>query len=330
MAAFSCGGGGGGGRRGLFSTSTFLVAMVVVLLLQHHAMSVDAYGLADFLAAYNNPNVSYHEVKADIALKASLPAIDRALTLVGKGPKPSRPVVIDGSSKFAGIVTEADIKLVNLEFRNFRSASGGALSASGANAVVDQCIFRNNRATSGNGGALDFSDTGLTIRRSQFVRNRASRQGGAIYTFTDDFGRIEDCVFDGNSAADGGALAFRQQIGIRVRKSTFRSNRARQQGGAIYFSRGLSTVSDNKFIKNVAGSFGGAFRFFGDDQGVLTICRGNSYSGNKAKPATSNNVYLLVVSGDPNFPNVFYCGALPPATLVNATNGGIATSCRDC
>ncbi|GBG70663.1 hypothetical protein CBR_g7964 [Chara braunii] len=326
MAA-SCG--GGGGRRGLFSTPTFLVAMVVVLLFQQHAMSVDAYGLADFLAAYNNPNVSYHEVKADIALKASLPAIDRALTLVGKGPKPSKPVVIDGSSKFAGIVTQADIKLVNLEFRNFRSASGGALSASLAKAFIDKCIFRNNRA-GGNGGALDFSDTGITVRRSQFVGNRASGSGGAIYTFTEDYGRIEDCIFDGNSAGSGGALALRKNIGIWVRKSTFRSNKASDQGGAIYFSRGLATLSGNKFINNVAGSFGGAYRFYGDEEGVLSICRGNSYSGNKAKPATSNNVYLMVVSSDPNFPNVFYCGALPPSTLVNATNGGVANNCKDC
>ncbi|GBG84093.1 hypothetical protein CBR_g37968 [Chara braunii] len=303
---------------------TAATAMVVAVSL---LPGVHGYGVKEFLSAYTNPSVSRIEVKGDVTLDRDLPELTRALTIVGVGSK--RPV-IHGRGKYSGIVAQADLTVSNVEFRSLvtrRVEGGGAITASGDKLVLDNCVFRGNRARrsedpdSGSGGALNIAGPFFTISRCHFMGNRADGNGGAIRTLSDTAGSLTSCKFASNVAGNrGGAVALRPGT-VHVDSCSFEGNKAGGEGaGALSCSEASCIVSNNVFKNNVAtykSGLGGAIRFYTEDEGSPALCKGNSFSGNRANGnRKSDNLFILLAEGETGLFEI--CDSKPPPrTLID-------------
>ncbi|GBG70661.1 hypothetical protein CBR_g7962 [Chara braunii] len=283
----------------LVTSSPLLLLLLLLLLLGEAPLQIAAddrgCGLDEFLTAYRDPDVAYYELNCIIALNQSLPPLSKSgksFTLVGGGMLS----MIDGGSKFAGIVLPANHSLIldGLIFVNFRSSSDGSVlsASSSGHVLIATCVFANNTVTNDkNGGALHFSGTvSYLIRASEFMNNRASGNGGSIsssssssspspssspsssslsagYGDGDITGHILGCTFILNSAGNtGGVGSFSDDLRhIKLEGNSFLLNRAgRGGGGVLSFLGGVNTiVSRNLFSANLAmsSSGGGAIRF---------------------------------------------------------------------
>ncbi|GBG70084.1 hypothetical protein CBR_g5716 [Chara braunii] len=320
-------------RAASVSTRGMLVTLLVVTVAAPLMTGTNGYGLTDFLAAYTDPRVNYHAVRGNVALRASFPPLNRSLTLVGRGPGGARPV-LDGRSRYGGIVLEADknLTLVNLEMRNFRSVQGGGAAVrarSSEKIVLDRCVFRNNRAA-GNGGAVNLVGVDESITRCVFEMNRSGGDGGGLWSEDDGFASIRSCVFKKNQAASrGGGAAFRRRFTTDINGCSFDGNKASGMGGgAIWFSRTGARLYDTRFSSNVGGQRGGAVRFDGSEQGTVRFCRGNTYSGNSAKNASSDNIYVSIPNVDDGISCTF-CPSIPARTVID-DNNNVNVTCRFC
>ncbi|GBG69492.1 hypothetical protein CBR_g4185 [Chara braunii] len=333
-----------GGRQGSATECCAKVvaqlAIIAVLVLLTSVPAACGYGVTEFMRDYNNPSVSRIQVKGDVILTSDLPPLDRNLTIVGVGRK--RPV-IDGQNKYSGIDTSDVLVVRNVEFRNFvtrRWRGGAAILSSGDNNKFESCVFRNNRAMLnnsdsdsdyGNGGAIYFYSNTWRITKCQFLGNRADWYGGAVYTLGESSGTVSGSVFKDNySKARGGAITFRGSF-ARIDKCTFEGNKEDGEGGgALSCSRSGCHISNNAFRNNVAKGDGGAIRFFADDEGGFgVLCKGNTFSGNRATNSSSSNLFVSATE-DAGL-SWSFCAKAPPQTVIdapkNATQSG---NCRGC
>jgi len=148
--------------------------------------------------------------------------------------------------------------------------------------------MRNNEA-SGAGGALSVSINlpdscgsiaDLEVTRSVFEDNGAGPIGGALSLVNgfDTFNSavIEDSVFSGNQAGQGGAMSGVSLPFLRISNSLFEANQVRTaltpggQGGALYLQRPdshkgttLALIETSSFVFNFAGCGGGAISLDG-------------------------------------------------------------------
>ena len=134
----------------------------------------------------------------------------------------------------------------------------------------------------GYGGAIGTSVNNLNIENSQFDGNLAGSTGGAIHS-TGRNVNIKNSSFNGNSAEDkyigGGAIYSINNGTVNIENSTFTSNEAKANGGALYVENGTTQITDTNFINNKAGKKGGA------------IAVGNVYAAeNEHSPTTTLNI----------------------------------------
>ena len=173
-------------------------------------------------------------------------------------------------------------------FRYFRfafpSATGGALRTRDVGELrIVQCDFDSNTATAGGAMAHEMSfdayassknsvDRRIIIQKSTFTKNEAQAPpeedasgelGGAIYTISAGNyvkWKAQDCVFEQNSARDGGAVHLVTTVATRpnMEGCTFSENTASRFGGAVLLrNTGSSKLKGCKFQKNVADKAGG-------------------------------------------------------------------------
>lgn len=184
---------------------------------------------------------------------------------------------------------------------------GGAISADGLGGAnrrlrVVRCLFQDNQAYN-SGGAIHANmyedSSGLEVIDSSFINNAVvggSRgQGGAIGGGGSEIGPgtgnpsvlISGSLFhanrarrtpgaDGNSREDGsgGAVAFPQQVALRIVNSTFVANRAEgdganANGGALYVLNNRPApfiIKTSTFANNYAGWEGGAISHSGNGE----------------------------------------------------------------
>lgn len=149
------------------------------------------------------------------------------------------------------------IVLNDLTMRKGRSdKQGGALYAGGRPATLNRVVFNNNQAQTG--GAVVTSDQGGAVIANDciFKDNQATTgHGGAIVGSPVT---ISNSTFSGNSAVYGGALFFIQggAANFNITDSTFTNNQATANGGiggAIYVA-GVATIHRSLFNGNSAGS----------------------------------------------------------------------------
>jgi len=151
--------------------------------------------------------------------------------------------------------------------------AGGGIMTSGAQTIVEDCLFLDNDVGhQGYGGGLAYHVTGgedpaeVRLEGCRFERNTADWDGGAFFagshsdltvdivdtTFQDSHSRsaggalyidgfpthftITDSTFTGNSTEvnDGGAINLRSWLTLDISGSTFSNNVAGYDGGAIF------------------------------------------------------------------------------------------------
>jgi predicted outer membrane repeat protein len=73
---------------------------------------------------------------------------------------------------------------------------------------------------------------------------------------------LENCLFDSNSAVNGGSIHIKVFEGspanVSIINTTFSNNRAAQQGGAIYSNSGIIDIINSTFENNSCSGNGGA------------------------------------------------------------------------
>ena len=147
--------------------------------------------------------------------------------------------------------------------------AGGAVSITGARAVLEDCVFDGNSASLnaplGTGGALLLaSSEGSIVRRCRFLENAAAN-GGAVTTVYSTTNLFSHCVFRSNSSVFDGGATFTHTTsvfnapGVVYDNCTFDQNVAGGKGGAIYnslYDAGSTdyhlTVSSSTFVGNTA------------------------------------------------------------------------------
>ncbi|GBG69482.1 hypothetical protein CBR_g4176 [Chara braunii] len=315
------------------TSGVLALAVTVVVLALSVLPEASGYGFIEFLADYKNPQVSRIELKGDVYLSSNLPELSRNVTIIGVGK--TRPV-IDGQNKYSGIVTHSVLSVRNVEFRNLVTTrfSGGAAILSFGDNKFESCVFYNNRAfgsgDSGNGGAIYFYSNTWRISNCQFIANRASQTGGALYALGESNGKLTGSTFTNNYAKSrGGAVAL---IGstATIDKCAFQGNQADGDvGGAVSCSRGGCYISRNSFRNNVVNGTGGAVRFFADDEGGNgVLCKGNTFSGNKAADSSTSNLHIVVTD---TLKSWSFCAKAPAGTKVDAASSAIEYgNCRRC
>lgn len=114
-------------------------------------------------------------------------------------------------------------------------------------------------------------------------RNGLASRGGALYVQADGCA-ISDCVFDSNTANEGGGAIFASGATPTIDRCTFVGNVSRSQGASGYGGGAIAaaglTVTDSVFDSNVAEwlGYGGAYL----ETGAFSTIRGCTMRGNSA------------------------------------------------
>ena len=144
---------------------------------------------------------------------------------------------------------------------NTAEAGGGLYSDALSVEILNASVFSMNEAETGNGGAiLNLDESKLVISDSTFSGNLAAGDGGAIFDQSLERMEVVAAAFINNGAAAGGAINA-QEARALVYESTFESNNAVVDGGAIV-ARELS-LFDSQLVDNEAftGRGGAIFAF---------------------------------------------------------------------
>ncbi|MBR4448363.1 Ig-like domain repeat protein [Methanobrevibacter sp.] len=175
----------------------------------------------------------------------------------------------------------------NSKFYENKASRGVIGSQSGTNLLVNNSEFYNNDMTSiSTTYGMIYSNSADTIVENTVFRNNKAKSGGAIYTTratSSTTGTLEvtNCTFDNNTAYQGpGGAIFAGRTPTTIKDSTFTNNQAtngeyvKGQGGAIYQTlddpKSAMTIDNCIFINNTAGDLGAAI-FINTNQGTFDI-----------------------------------------------------------
>ena len=175
---------------------------------------------------------------------------------------------------------------------NYATGVGGAVSITGNNAKITNCVFTSNEARDHTGGAVLIYGNYATVTYCNFTSNKAGRDGGALqiegktekvksqgstisnnnfignsapfggaFGFNGKDSTISNNIFTSNKAINskslsyagiGGAMRVMGEKNINVINNTFTDNTAYRQGGAFYLEGYNSVISKNTFTNNHA------------------------------------------------------------------------------
>lgn len=171
------------------------------------------------------------------------------------------------------------IDLNGLTIQNSKHTGSGGVYRVHATNNIKFCTFKNNSAT-GDGGAILVYDGSATIEGCLFEGNTAAN-GGAIRigggTKPGLSVTIKDCDFKNNEATNtsngGGAISKVQAIALNATGCTFDGNKA-VNGGALFINTTKDVVVENcAFANNVATTNGGAVYMHANCSDTVTINR---------------------------------------------------------
>jgi len=170
--------------------------------------------------------------------------------------------VLNGGAVFS---SAGGVNVDNSTFEGNVANLAGAIYATGGNVSVTDSSFTSNTALDF-GGAILINNGAVSVGDSTFENNTAGDDGGAIFTYgANDAVEVSSSTFTGNTATDGdgGAIKSRQSS-VTVARSTFASNEASNNGGAIDgYSSG--SVVNSTFTGNSSGNDGGAIYLYANN-----------------------------------------------------------------
>jgi len=124
--------------------------------------------------------------------------------------------------------------------RNSADCGGGIRSDHGMIAV--DCDVEDNTATQDGGGCELYGGTGKTVVSASRIRRNAAFRGGGVSSsfqvfFSSSVCRIENCLIEGNTAAEGGGIGMQLNFSgtrkLTVSCSTVVGNQATVAGGGL-------------------------------------------------------------------------------------------------
>ena len=155
-----------------------------------------------------------------------------------------RNMELDGNKAGAGITSPMIFNQNMLHIydsilkNNSSNSDGGAIISMSGQLDIGNTIFLNNHSA-GDGGAI-CSHNRMTMNSSTFITNSSINNGGGLYYDTPHDLAVFNCRFERNTAVNGGGMYLvRINQGARFdinESSIFLSNRASQDGGAIWTS----------------------------------------------------------------------------------------------
>ncbi|GBG68346.1 hypothetical protein CBR_g2890 [Chara braunii] len=226
------------------------VVLAAAVLLGYGCQTASAHRVANeqqLAAAINGTAGVTVTITSDIVLTKELPTIPHSITI--KGACGGRKCVIDGAGKYGifrayGSTPECSVTIENLLLRN----------AADMPAYMGKC--------------------NLKLKGVEFKNNKA---GGVVIGLGPATWHIHDCLFEGNSVSGvGGAFVVTSSGRGRLERTTFKSNRAEENGGAVYIdaqpANTVGYVLDHvTFDSNTAGKGGGGMYVGGTSQAVVTV-----------------------------------------------------------
>jgi len=167
-------------------------------------------------------------------------ALGGAIFIVGDGTRVGNSEFLNnrvsatwGGAGGALFISADNVTVENSSFSLNESTDGGGINSNGQNFIND-CVFDQNTAHS-QGGAIS-SNGDVSINGSKFFQNTADYSGGAVYLSSDGENiSVTNCLFNGNSADNGGGIFFNFGGG-RITQCTFFGNIANTEGGGILTS----------------------------------------------------------------------------------------------
>ncbi|GBG43896.1 hypothetical protein CBR_g77465, partial [Chara braunii] len=306
------------------------VVLAAAVLLGYGCQKASALSIANeqqLAAAINGTAGVTATITADIVLTKALPTILHSITI--KGGCGGRKCVIDGGGKFGifaayGAAPECSVTIKNLLLRN---AADMPAYTGKCNLHLKGVEIKNNVA---GGVVVGLGASTWHIHGCLFEGNSATGVGGGFLVTSSGRGRLEKTTFKSNKATeDGGGVYIHAQPantdGYVLDHVTFDSNTAGRSGGGMYVA-GMSQapaakvfVSRCKFTKNVAtGAEGGGLAL-----SVLMdarICHTTiADGGNTANGGQGNDLALLDGNYDPQM-SVSFCPEHPKSLSLHITN----------
>ena len=115
------------------------------------------------------------------------------------------------ASPLSYVVDGGAFNFTNCLFEGNKAGYGGAIAQSGNNhaVFVNNCIFKENSASTWNGGGAIYvgsSCKGTDVKNSIFNGNTADGMGGAIYNYNNAYLKSTNNQYYGNKAVEGGAI----------------------------------------------------------------------------------------------------------------------------
>ena len=259
--------------------------------------------------------------------------ISKSLTIIGE----NNPILTTQQrDDKTMLLISADVTLKNLILQDARAQWGSACYVSSGLLTVDNCTFKNNRASKGGGGILADDNGRIKVSNSHFS-NCYGNYGGGIRVETT--GEIINCTFEGCSAGYGAGVQSVYTNNLKIIGSTFINCNA-QYGGAIRISTGARQILiDNCIFKNnVASEDGGVISRHESSvvNVVNSIFEGNSakrggafyynyqYSDGTISNCTFKNNHASVDSGAVNGGNFFNCNFIDNSA--NNYGGAVQTA----
>ncbi|WP_297899187.1 transglutaminase domain-containing protein [Methanobrevibacter sp.] len=214
-----------------------------------------------------------------------------------QGQSNSNRAKLDGRGLYRTIVVrnDASLTLRYIDFVNGTSISYHALNIRGS-LLIENCSFKNCYGDSGSAIYVFEDSNSAIIRDCTFINNHAANTGDNSYTVggavisqgSDNF-KVINCYFENNTALTyGGAIGLRNNgLGAEITNCTFVNNFA-PDGGAIYVLASV-TITGSTFKNNRASNNGGAIFTTGSNS--LNISN-SKFESNKAK--TGGALYITV------------------------------------
>lgn len=228
-----------------------------------------------------------------------------------KGILISKPITIDGAghtldgNKLSRMfnVTADNVTIRNINFINGNAygryfsndAGGGAIYWNGANGVVENCNFTNNRGSGIEDDPFDKEETWVdengNVWHTVRIRPMGAKvnEGGAI-VWNATNGTVSKCVFKNNGVGYpnyGGAICWRGDSG-NIFESQFLNNNA-WGGAAICWLADNGTILYSKFV-NSGDIFGRDIMWFGENGTIKYSFLLNSGGGSPLYPYSGNVV----------------------------------------
>lgn len=184
------------------------------------------------------------------------------------------------ASPLSYVVDGGSFNFTNCLFEGNKAGYGGAIAQSGNNhaVFVNNCIFKENSASTWNGGGAIYvgsSCKGTDVKNSIFNGNTADGMGGAIYNYNDAYLKSANNQYYGNKAVEGGAIRIMDDAGTDWTSGFWSTNDVFYQnkamlgthnatnngaGGALHLfmaQKRKCEIVNAKFVNNIAdGDYG--------------------------------------------------------------------------